>query len=257
MAVTYFRRWLLSYIIISPVVKSGHIKLIKTIIMKSYKLASVLILSGFFLFSACKKDNGVSSQSSFKYKLTTTNRSNVVNRLETGNITWSSGYGSANMVKFEAKNSSGTQVEFKTSVSQKIDLFTSVASILGTVTLTPGTYSEIEFKGELAPNAPDAALELNGTFTSGATTTPVVFTVNSPLEIKTEKNNVVISDNASYTALTTFDLLRFTTGITEAMLNSATRTSGKIIISATSNTNLYNIMLANLDGCDDVQFDHD
>ena len=120
-----------------------------------------------------------------------------------------------------------------------------------------GTYSEIEFKGELAPNNPDAALELNGTFTSGASTTAVVFTVNSALEIKTEKNNVVISDNASYTALTTFDLSKLSTGITEAMMNAATRTGGKIVISSGSNTNLYNIMLANLDNCDEVEFDHD
>jgi hypothetical protein len=224
--------------------------------MKYNKLVSVLVFSGIVFFAACKKDNGT-SQSSFKYKLTTTNRSNVVNRLETGNITWTSGFASANQVKFEAKNSSGTQVEYKTSVSQHIDLFTSLASVLGIVSLPAGTYSEIEFKGELAPNGTDAALELDGTFTSGATTTPVVFTVNGPLEIKTEKNNVVISDNASYTALTSFDLSRFTTGITEAMLNSATKTSGKIIISSGSNTNLYNMMLANLDSCDDVQFDHD
>jgi hypothetical protein len=224
--------------------------------MKSNKLLSVIILCVIFFFAACKKNNST-SQSSFKYKLTTTNRSNIVNRLESGTITWSSGYGSTNQVKFEAKNSSGSQVEYKTTVSQRIDLFASLAPVLGIVTLPAGTYSEIEFKGELAPNSPDVALELDGIFTSGATTTPVVFSVNGPLEIKTEKNNVVISDNASYTALTTFDLSKLTTGITEAMLNSATRTSGKIIISAGSNTTLYNMMLANLDSCDDVQFDHD
>jgi hypothetical protein len=222
--------------------------------MKSKRLFSVIMFGGVLFFASCKKDN---SPSSFKYKLTTTNRSNVVGRVESGNVTWISGYGSANQVKFEAKNSSGTEVEYKTSVSQKIDLFTSAATILGTVTLPPGAYSEIEFKGELAPNAPDAALELNGTFTSGAVTTPVVFTVNTSLEIKTEKNNVVISDNTSYSALTTFDLSKLTTGISEAMLNSAVKTGGKIIISASSNTNLYNMMLANLDNCDEVEFDHD
>jgi hypothetical protein len=224
--------------------------------MKSNKLFNLIILSGILFFAACKKDNG-NSQSTFKYKLTTTNRSYVVNRLESGNITWVSGYGSANQVKFEAKNSSGTEVEYKTSASQHIDLFAPLASALGTITLPAGTYSEIEFKGELAPNNPDAALELNGNFTSGAGTTAVVFTVNSPVEIKTEKNNVVISDNASYTALTTFDLSKLTTGITEAMLNNAVKTSGKIVISANSNINLYNMILANLDNCDEVEFDHD
>ena len=207
-------------------------------------------------FAACKK-NSSSDPSAFKYKLTTTNRSNVVNRIDAGNVTWASGYASATQVKFEAKNSSNAEVEFKSSAAQRIDLFAPLAASIGNVTLPPGTYHEIEFKAELAPNAPDAALELNGTFTSGATTTPVIFTVNSALEIKTEKNNVVISDNASYTALTNLNLALLTQGITEAMLNSATKTSGKIIISAASNTNLFNIMLANLDNCDEVEFDHD
>jgi hypothetical protein len=195
--------------------------------------------------------------SGFKYKLTTSSRSNVLARVESGNITWSSGFASANLLKFEAKNSGGTEVEFKSSVSQHVDVFASLAASVGTISLPAGTYSEIEFKAELAPSGSDAALELTGEFTSGANTTTVVFTVNSPLEIKTEKNNVVINDNASYTALTTLNLATLTNGITQAMLNSATLTNGKIIISANSNTAIFNSMLANLDSCDEVEFDHD
>ena len=102
--------------------------------MKSNRLFAAVILGGIFFFTACKKENG-SSQSAFKYKLTTSNRSNLLARVESGNITWTSGDGSANQVKFEAKNSSGTEVEFKTSVSQRIDLFAPLASVLGTITL--------------------------------------------------------------------------------------------------------------------------
>jgi hypothetical protein len=222
--------------------------------MKIKNIFPLVLLGSLLFFASCKKNTG---SSGFKYKLTTSNRSNVVGRLAAGNITWSSGYGSANLLKFEAKNSSGTEVEYKSTVSQHIDVFTSLATSVGTIDLPQGTYSEIEFKAELAPAGSDAALELTGTFTSGANTTPVVFTVNSPLEIKTEKNNVVISDNASYTALTTLNLSLLTSGITEAMLTRATKTGGKIVISASSNTGIYNTMLANLDGCDEVEFNHD
>ena len=223
--------------------------------MNTKNIFTAIILSGALFFVSCKKDNN--GASGFKYKLTTTNRSNAVGRVEAGNITWTSGSAFANQIKFEAKNSGGTEIEYKTSVSQQIDIFSSLAQALGTITLPAGTYSEIEFKAELAPSGSNAALEMNGTFTSGGITTPVVFTVNSALEVKTERNNVTITDGTSYTALTTFDLSSLTSGITEAMLNAATKTSGKIIISASSNTNLYNIMLTRLDDCDHVEFEHD
>jgi hypothetical protein len=68
---------------------------------------------------------------------------------------------------------------------------------------------------------------------------------------------VAISDNASYTALTHIDLIKLGTGITTAMLAGATVTGGKILISASSNTAIYNLILANFDSCDDVDFNHD
>jgi hypothetical protein len=226
----------------------------KNVNMKTNNLFIPVLIVSLSVFASCKKNTG---SSGFKYKLTTTNRSNAVGRIDAGNITWTSGYATANMLKFEAKNSAGTEVEFKSTVAQHVDVFTSLASSIGNIDLPQGTYSEIEFKAELAPGGSNAALELTGTFTSGASTIPVVFTVNSSLEIKTEKNNVVISDNASYTALTTLNLSQLTSGITEAMLNSATKTNGKIIISAGSNNGIYNAMLSNLDGCDEVEFEHD
>jgi hypothetical protein len=223
-------------------------------IMKMNKLhfaAAFILLAG---FTACKKSK---DPSSFNYKLTTTSRSNVLARVEAGNITWASGYANANMVKFEAKTTSNTAVEFKSPVSQQLDIFASLASTLTNVTLTPGTYHEIEFKAELAPGGSNAALEINGTFTSGVNTTPVLFTVGSPLEIKTEMSNVTVTDNSSYSAITSLNLSLLTRGITEAMLNSATKTNGKIVISATSNAGLFATMLANLDGCDEMDFHHD
>lgn len=222
--------------------------------MKINSFFILMFLGSLSIFASCKKNNG---SSGFKYKLSTTNRSNIVGRVEAGNVTWSSGYGSANLLKFEAKNSGGTEVEYKTTVSQHIDVFTALATSIGIIDLPQGAYSEIEFKAELAPSGSDAALELTGTFTSGANTTPIVFSVSSPLEIKTEKNNVVISDNTSYSALTTLNLSQLTSGITETMLNNATKTNGKIVVSASSNTGIYNAMLANLDSCDQVDFEHD
>ena len=216
-------------------------------------LLSTAIAVSTLFFISCKKES--KSASAINYQLKTSNPSAVISRTTAGNMLWTSGYGYATEIKFEAK-SSNIKVEYKSLMAQRIDLFSAVAS-LGNITLPPGTYSEVEFKVYLNQAGSNAAFELNGQFTSGGITTPVAFNVNTPLEVENEKNNVIITDNTSYKALTTLNLALITRGVTESMFNNATRTGGKIIISATSNANIYNIILNNLTDCDGVEFEKD
>src|SRR5689334_16570142 len=113
--------------------------------MRINNLLTLALIGSVSFFASCKKDSTVGGSSGFKYKLTTANRSTVLARLQSGNITWASGFASANMLKFEAKNSGGTEVEFKNSVSQRVDVFASLAATVGNISLPAGTYSEIEF----------------------------------------------------------------------------------------------------------------
>ncbi len=69
-------------------------------------------------------------------------------------------------------------------------------------------------------------------------------------------NNVVVTDNSTYKAITTIDLSLITTGVTQAMLNSAVRTNGAILISSAINSNIYNILVKNLHDSDEVEFEH-
>jgi uncharacterized membrane protein len=57
--------------------------------------------------------------------------------------------------------------------------------------------------------------------------------------------------------ITTINLSLLTTGVSELMLNNAVLTNGTIIISSTSNANIYNIILNNLHDSDEVEFEHD
>jgi len=57
--------------------------------------------------------------------------------------------------------------------------------------------------------------------------------------------------------ITTINLSLLTTGVSELMLNNAVLTNGTIIISSTSNANIYNIILNNLHDSDEVEFKHD
>ncbi|HEY8690637.1 MAG TPA: hypothetical protein VIM07_15475 [Chitinophagaceae bacterium] len=224
--------------------------------MKSHNiLLSTAIAVTALFFIGCSKNNSSSSSSAINFQLQTANRSSVIARVDAGNIQWTSGFGSATEIKFEAKMN-GNEVEQKSQTIQKLDLFSAI-STLGNVTLTPGTYSEVEFKVELNPAGTDAAMELTGQYTSAGVTTPVVFRVTDALELKNEKNNVVVTDNSTYKAITTIDLSLITTGITQAMLNSAVKTNGTILISAAINSNIYNILLINLHDSDEVEFEHD
>lgn len=219
----------------------------------SHSLLCITIILTLLVFTGCSKKSD--SATAIKYQLQTTNRSAVIARTVAGNLQWTSGYGSATEVKFEAKMNNN-EIEYESKTAQKLDLFSAITT-LGTVSLAPGTYTEAEFEVELNPTGTDAALELNGEYTSNGITTPVIFRVNTPLELKNEKSNVTVLDNNSYKALTTINLALLTKGVTEAMLNAAVSTNGSILITASINSNIYDILLNNLQDSDEVDFEHD
>ncbi len=209
------------------------------------KIISILTFSLVFFLASCKKNN---DRTGANFKVKTTDRSGTLGRT-TGTITWTSGIASATEIEFEAEKEN-IELEFKSEARQRIDLFAPFSS-LGFVTIPPGIYKEIEFEIHLSSTPPDAALELRGTYNS----TPIVFRVNTPIEIEAEFEDVTITQGNDFTAIISLNLSLLTLGITDADLSNATLTNGEIIISATSNTVLYNIMIANLKNIDDVEID--
>ncbi|MDB5208509.1 MAG: hypothetical protein JWR72_3584 [Flavisolibacter sp.] len=214
--------------------------------MKLIAIAAIFQLS----LLSCKKEAASDANASFSYELKTANQSSSLNRLigtgrtEAVTIQWTAGTASANLIKFEAKNSGG-EIEFKQNVTQQIDLF-AATSTLGNITIPQGTYSEVEFKAYLAPSGTLPALELTGILTSGTTAKTIIFRVNSNIELKAEKSNVTVASGAIYSALNTIDLSALTRGMSEADFTNATLTNGQLLISANSNSNIYSAILNNL-----------
>ncbi len=225
--------------------------------MKAYQLLMTAAIAILVLGSCKKSDAPSSSSSSLQVQLKTTNPVVVVNLIDgPGSILWNSGSVTATQVKLEAKQNN-SQVEFKSTGLQQIDLFASVLVNFGNIVIPTGNYTELEIKISLNPNGPSPAMELNGQYTNGnGLVTLVVFTLNSLLELKTEQNNVTVTGSGSLIALTTIDLAFVSNGITQAMLNSATITNGKIMISSSSNNNLYNIIVTNLQKTHHVDITH-
>lgn len=222
--------------------------------MKKNKLILLLSVFAFAVLTGCTKEEAPSG-TRVTYELATSNFSTIVGGSTTGaSLVWTSGYASAVEIEFEAAKA-GLEVEYKSEAKQKINLF-SPLSTLGIILVPPGTYDDIEFEVEVQPNGSDAAFYLSGNFTNGVgITTPVIFKLNSVLEIEAEKSNITIASGVSLNALTTLNLSLLCNNVTESMLNNATRTNGVIEISATSNTNIYDIIYNNLRTCGGVKID--
>lgn len=211
-------------------------------------LAAIVVL---FIIASCKKEN---ESLTVSYKLITKNKSAIAARTMAGRVDWTSGSGYVKEIEFEAENNT-LEVEYEEMVNKRIDLFTPI-STLGNVTLPPGEYKEIELDVKFISAGTDTSFVLRGTFTNGsAVITPVLFMITDELEVETEAENVTISGTNNYTAITSVDLSKLTIGITETMLENATRTNGVIVISKNDNVNLYNIILNNMDDMDSVEID--
>jgi hypothetical protein len=232
--------------------------------MKNQLLISATLLAS-TLFASCDKSNTTSNpapnsnKASLSYELKVVNKNAAISNKGTagGSIQWTTAVARPTLVKFEAKQN-GVEQELKSTNTNQIDLMSSVDIVFGNFTLAAGTYSEIELKIQLNKSGSAPALQMEGQFTNGTVTIPVSFEVNEFIELKAEQENVTISNNTSFTSVTTLDLSAFTSGITEAMITAGSLTGGTLVISSSSNQAIYSIILANIESMHhSSHFEHD
>jgi hypothetical protein len=213
--------------------------------------------------TACKKTgsspSSKTSQLSFEMQAdnSTTNLSSSSTGLSTNStftgiagLTFTSGTANVSRFKFEAKRN-GVEIEISSRNLTSIDLFALSPKIAG-VTLDTGTYREIEISAMLQHSSDTSAipLKLKGTFSG----TPIEFDLNDDVTIKAEAENITVTRTTDFVALVHMHLNKLEAGITAADLQAATLTNGVIVISRTSNTTIYNKVLANLSTCGENEF---
>ena len=202
-------------------------------------------LSG-LAFASCKKSNNPPPPPSVNYQLKATNSSyTLAKNTTTANIVWTSAIAYPDVVKFVAKQNNLT-VSFTSTNKGAIDLLAPVPISFGTFVLPTGNYDGISLKIDLGKTGTVPVLQLGGSFTSGIVTCPVALVVTNSIELTTDQENVTISNDSTYTAVTTIDLSSLTSGITATMLLNAQLSGGTIVISADSNHDLYDIVLDHL-----------
>jgi hypothetical protein len=206
------------------------------------KKVSLFLFAGFItLLFSCKKDAD-SNGSTVTYQLATTNAATVsgTGRIAGSFLTWDGGTASVSEIKFEAKGEN--KVEYKSSATKTVDLKAAL-STLGDIDVPHGTYEKVEFKIQFVPAASGSSLELQGTYTptTGGAAVPVVIRFGEPFEMKYEKKTpTTIDANTDYTALSTLALGILSQGVSESVLTNAVKTNGTIVISSSSNADLYN-----------------
>lgn len=210
--------------------------------MKPSPFLSLALASTLFL-TACQKDAADSKDSNVTYQLAVQDGSpglaNEGGRAQASYLDFTGGSASVKEIKFEAKGDN--KIEYKSNVPQTINLANALTT-LGGIAVPYGTYNKIEFKIKFEPLQGQPALTLQGNYTptAGGTAIPVVLQFAGPFELKFEKKTpTTIDAQTDYSALGTLALNQLIAAVPESLLANATQTNGQIVISSTSNPNLY------------------
>lgn len=205
----------------------------KTQTMNAFRLAVLFTLST-LAFSSCKKDS--TDKSEINYQVKTVNRSGLVN--------WTAGTSNGKQIEFKG-TLNGKRVEEYILTFDQVDFFKDAGATIKSVELQPGTYTDVDLNYEMTPSR-IPALQLKGTFNSSTGPVPITLNLDNYLEIATKTASLTVEPGKNYTATLTLDLAAITSGITQAMLNNATKTNGEIFLSYYSNQSLYSIIINNI-----------
>lgn len=170
-------------------------------------------------------------------------------------LTWDTAQMLISRVKYEAelKNSvthhDSVKISYEWNGPQIVNLL-DPTTVLGSYTLTPGFYDEIELNvvGLKKDAGNNPVFYLTGSYTNSTSVkVPIMFKVYEDIMFKTKKDSVeVTADNFVFTSTIQLYLDQLLVGVDPSVLDNATLTDGAIIISAESNFELYRIIMRNL-----------
>ncbi len=217
--------------------------------MKNNLFLSAALL-GTLAMASCSKSSGPDSSSPnaarMTYELNATNTSTSMQKSTArGTLIWTSGYANPTLIQFSAKQQ-GTEIDYKSTNTSPIDIFSPSALDFGGFTLPAGTYKEIELKMRLNGQGSDPALDLMGNYTYNGVTTPIELQVQDEMWLKTETKDVTIDENTDMAALIDLNLADFLDGVSDNMIRNAQLTNGVLMISRTSNRSIYNAIVRNI-----------
>ncbi len=229
-----------------------------------FNYGTLILVTGLIL-SSCTKENST-GDGKLSYKVKPANFTASVGPAVAGSglvvavnsnssLTWTSGNLNVSEIDFEAESKSA-KIEYELKQAFNVDLF-NLSPVLGSITLPDATYEEVELKLVLRKSATtNIPLTLKGLYTDGSgTKIPVEFYFNEDFEAEVEAENIIVSGTNDYLGLINVQLNKFLTNVISADLSGAAKTNGVIVISSTSNMELYAKLKANLNAFADCDFE--
>ena len=201
------------------------------------------------IFTSCNKDCGSANPEPSNQKQTIVfgikAASSSANQKNTPGpkVHWSAGVANASLVRFQGKLQNAT-ITTQATLTDPINIFGALP-VVNTFTIPTGTYRQASLSVNLTNNT-NPALLLHGNYTDNTTTIPVDLVVGQDLVLATEYKDIDVTSN-TVNAFTTVDMDAYTEGITADMLQNAQQSiGGNVIISNTSNTAMYDIIVNNI-----------
>jgi len=230
--------------------------------MKTKSTSLLLLIPAIMFVSSCNKDESQPANQAAGIRIQAYNKHFSVSSnyksgaATTASISWDTAQMVVSGFKFEAELKSlithrdSVEFEYKWRGPQTVNLFDSTVAI-GTITLQPGFYDEIEIKveGLKQDAAGGPVFYLSGIYTSDSgQVVPIAVLIKESIFFKTERNSVEITsvDLSVFSSVIQLYLDQLMAGIDYQLLNNATLTNGRLIISAYSNAGLYRIFMQNL-----------
>lgn len=234
--------------------------------MKNYLLNfGVVLTASAMSLSSCSKDDSTGN-GNLSYQVKPANFTASVGSISSGSglivtvhsnssLTWTSGNMNVSEIDFEAENNN-IEIEYEMKKVSHVDLL-NLSPMLGNVNIPDGIYDEVELELALKKSATTSIpLTLKGIYTnSSGTKIPVEFYFNDDFDIEVEAENLVVSGTNDYLGLINLQLNKLLTQVSSMDLDQAVKTNGTIMITNSSNINLYNKLKTNLNAFGDCDFE--
>lgn len=224
-------------------------------------IISILLLGALLISTACSSDSGESPTLDINFNTNTSasTLSKAKNNNLVNTLTFTSGTITLTQIQFEVESDEGDSVEVNIEQTVNIDFATGgTTPDLSSLVLPVGTFVESRVELELLDDTNNPSVVIEGTFVDGNNQShPILFEFNSGESFEVEREGMITFDtNMNVIAEVTFDPIVWFAGVSRTMLEGATKNnSGIIVISSTSNSDIFDIVADGLDLATEIEIE--
>lgn len=225
--------------------------------MKQAMRYAAMMMLAFTLVSCGDDDEATNATVSMSFEGNNSPVNVPGGRVEANTLQFTSGTIRLRQIQFQAETDEGDSIEVNLEQIVDIDFATGATTPdLSDLVFPIGTYVEVEVELELQDDNNDPSVVIEGTFTDANDQThPIRFEFNSGETFEVEKaGSITFGAGAQVLAEVTFDPGVWFAGVTREELSAATKdTNGVIVISDTSNAEIFSIIADGLDIATEVE----